>query len=45
MKGICDWGRAKSDAAHRQAAANAAALVLGLIEARAFAHRQGVIRR
>jgi nucleoside phosphorylase len=45
VKGICDWAHAKSDAAHGLAAANAAALVLDLIDARAFAHRQGVMRR
>lgn len=41
VKGICDWGHGKSDAAHELAATNAATLVLDLIEARAFAHRPG----
>ncbi len=39
VKGICDWGQAKDDAAQGRAAANAATLVLDLIAARAFAHR------
>jgi nucleoside phosphorylase len=42
VKGICDWGRHKNDAAQSLAAANAATLVLDLIEARAFARRPGV---
>jgi nucleoside phosphorylase len=39
VKGICDWDQAKSDEAQQLAASNAAALVLGLIEARAFAYQ------
>jgi nucleoside phosphorylase len=39
VKGICDWGQGKSDEAQQLAASNAAALVLDLVEARAFAHR------
>jgi nucleoside phosphorylase len=45
VKGICDWGRDKSDEAQWPAATNAAGLVLDLIEARAFAHGQGAVRR
>lgn len=44
VKGICDWGQGKSDDAQRLAASNATALVLGLIEARAFAHRHRPVR-
>ena len=40
VKGICDWGRDKNDTMQRRAAANAATLVLDLIEAGAFAYRR-----
>ncbi len=38
VKGICDWGREKTYDFQELAAGNAAEFVLGLIEARAFAH-------
>ena len=41
VKGICDWGQHKNDGAQGLAAGNAAGLVLGLIEARAFAYGRG----
>ena len=37
MKAICDWGQDKSGDAQEPAAANAAAVVLGLIETGALA--------
>jgi nucleoside phosphorylase len=44
VKGICDWGRHKTDEAQSVAAANAATLVLDLIAAGAFARRPGPVR-
>ena len=39
VKGICDWGQAKTSEAQGAAAANAATFVLDLIDAGAFAHQ------